>query len=321
MIRTLKDATSQMVQNAILEARHNLGSGSGMVFTLLVVTDLQNYDSAMDACIAAGREHPSRIILVTDGSAQASRLDAEVHIGEDVPGEIIALRFHGELQQHRDSVLLPLLLPDSPTVVWWPGSSPDSLVDDPVGSLGSRRISDSMGARHPIRALETRASNFQPGDSDLTWTRITPWRALLAGSLDQHEARVNQVVVSAAENNAAGMLLAAWLENRLGCVVDLVLSDGPGITSVRMSTDLGDISVQRTDGMMALYEAPGTPARKVALRRREITALLAEELRRLDPDEVLNETARQLLTRCEQGRGRPKPLDLSHMGAGELQED
>ncbi len=321
MIRTLKDTTSQLIHNAIVEARHNLGSASGMVFTLIVVTDLQNYDAAMDACIAAGREHPSRIILVTDGSALSNRLDAEVHIGEDVPGEIIALRFHGELKQHRDSVLLPLLLPDSPTVVWWPGSSPESLLDDPIGSLGSRRISDSMGASQPIRALETRAANFQPGDTDLTWTRITPWRALLAGSLDQHEVRVNHAVVSAAENNAAGMLLAAWLENRLGCVVDLVASEGPGITSVCMRTDLGDISVKRTDGMMALYDAPGTPSRNVALRRREITALLAEELRRLDPDEVLHETAKQLLTRCEQGRGRPLPLDSYSVGAGGPQED
>jgi glucose-6-phosphate dehydrogenase assembly protein OpcA len=178
-----------------------------------------------------------------------------------------------------------------------------------------------MGAPQPVRALEARAANFHPGDTDLTWTRVTPWRALLAGSLDQHEVRVTHVVVSAAENNAAGMLLAAWLENRLGCVVDLVASDGPGVTSVQMQTDRGDISVKRTDGRMALYEAPGTPARTVALRRRDITALLAEELRRLDPDEVLHEASKQLLVRCGQGRGRPRRADTMADSAGGTQED
>lgn len=306
MIKTLKDTTSQGIHNAILEARHNLGTASGLVFTLIVVTDLAGFDSAMDACIAAGREHPSRIILVTDGHAHADRLDAEIHLGEDVPGEILALKFHGQLQEHRDSVMLPLLLPDSPTVVWWPGESPASLDADPIGRLGSRRISDAMGARKPLEALETRAANYCPGDTDLTWTRLTPWRALLAGSLDQHEVPVTRVLVTAAENNAAGMLLAAWLEDRLGCQVDLAASDGPGITAVRMSTPDGDISIARTDGRMATYEAPGTPRRLVALRRREITALLAEELRRLDPDEVLEASLKQLLIRCDHDRGRPR---------------
>ncbi len=306
MIKTLKDTTSQGIHNAILEARHNLGAASGMVFTLIVVAGTTDYDSAMDACVTAGREHPSRIIVVTDGHAHADRLDAEIHVGEDVPGEILALKFHGELKEHRDSVLLPLLLPDSPTVVWWPGASPESLIEDPIGRLGLRRISDAMRAQKPLTALETRAKNYCPGDTDLTWTRLTLWRALLAGSLDQQQAKVTEVQVSAAQDNAAGMLLAAWLEDRLGCPVELAASDGPGITAVRMSTSGGDICITRADGMMATYEAPGTPKRIVALRRREVTALLAEELRRLDPDEVLEASLKQLLVRCEHDRGRPK---------------
>lgn len=309
MIKTLKDTTSQRIQTAILEARHNLGAASGMVFTLVVVTDVHDYDSVMDACVVAGREHPSRIIVVTNGSARANRLDAEVQVGEDVPGEILALKFHGELTEHRDSVLLPLLLPDSPTVVWWPGAAPDSLSDDPIGSLGSRRITDSMGTSSPLAALETRAKHFAPGDSDLTWARLTPWRALLAASLDQYEAPVTGVHVTCGATNAAGMLLAAWLEDRLECPVELEASGGPGITAVRMTTPDGDICLTRTDGKMAAFEAPGTPRRVVALRRRDVNALIAEELRRLDPDEVLGATMHHLLVRCERNVGRPQQAE------------
>jgi glucose-6-phosphate dehydrogenase assembly protein OpcA len=39
---------------------------------------------------------------------------------------------------------------------------------------------------------------------------------------------------------------------------------------------------------------PGQPDRPVALRRRPIPELLSEELRRLDPDEIYEETVRWL---------------------------
>lgn len=308
MIRTLKDTGAREIQDAVLQARHNLGSASGMVFTLVVVADLHDYDAVLDACVVAGREHPSRILLVTNGMARADRLDAEVHVGEDVPGEIIALRFHGALAQHRETVLLPLLLPDSPTVVWWPGSAPESLADDPVGRLGERRITDAMGAARPLEALEIRAAHLAPGDTDLTWTRLTPWRALLTASLDQHPAAIKRVLVTSAENNAAGMLLAAWLENRLHCPVELEASDGPGITAVRMTTAGGDISITRKDGRMAVFEAPRTPQRSVALRRRNINQLITEELRRMDPDEILADAMASLLERCARDEARPRPL-------------
>jgi glucose-6-phosphate dehydrogenase assembly protein OpcA len=51
----------------------------------------------------------------------------------------------------------------------------------------------------------------------------------------------------------------------------------------------GEISISRTDGSNATLSRPGEPARYVALHRRETAELLAEELRRLDPDEVYAE--------------------------------
>lgn len=303
MIKKLKDTTTRGIQAALMDARRHLGSASGMVFTLIVVTDLADFDSVMEACVTAGREHPSRILVVTDGRAKADRLDAEIHLGEASPGEIVTLRFHGELAQHRDSVLLPLLLPDSPVIVWWPGTSPASLIDDPIGRLGDRRISDAAGAEDARAALEMRATRLSPGDSDLAWTRLTPWRGLLAAALDHFPARVERARVACDPNNASGMLLAAWLESSLGCEVILDDSEGPGITSATLTTPDGDISLSRTDGKMALYSAPGTTGRKVALRRQDINTLITEELRRMDADDVFDRSMRQLCARC----GQPQP--------------
>ncbi|MCC6495768.1 MAG: glucose-6-phosphate dehydrogenase assembly protein OpcA [Propionibacteriaceae bacterium] len=307
MIINLTDTGTAAVQQALSKARHNLGGTSGLVFTLVVVAELAEYDRALAACLQAGREHPSRILLVTNGRARTDRLDASVRAGEDAPGEIVSLKFHGALQQHRDSVVLPLLLPDLPVIVWWPGRSPKSPGQDPVGRLGTRRITDAMGDPDPIAALEVRARNYCPGDTDLTWTRLTRWRGLLAAALDAYPMDVTRATVSAAPENAAGTLLAAWLSERLDVPVAVDRQKpGVGITGVSLGTADDEIRVVRTDGNLASFSAPGLPKRLVALPRRDLTTLLAEELRRLSDDPIYAEAMSSLVRRLDRAAVRSK---------------
>ena len=58
------------------------------------------------------------------------------------------------------------------------------------------------------------------------------------------------------------------------------------MTAVRMTTAAGDIAITRSDGLLASYTVPGQPERLVALKRRETTDLITEELRRMDDDDV-----------------------------------
>jgi glucose-6-phosphate dehydrogenase assembly protein OpcA len=58
---------------------------------------------------------------------------------------------------------------------------------------------------------------------------------------------------------------------------------------VRLSTKAGEIAVTRPDGRVATLSRYDQPDRQVALQRRSTADLLAEELRRLDPDEVYHE--------------------------------
>lgn len=298
MILQLPNTNASALSQAIVDARKRVGVSTGMVFTMIAVGDtVRRFPSVLAACEAAGREHPSRILVVQDGAGKKSRVDAEIRMGEEVPGEIIVLKFHGELVEHRESVLLPLLLPDSNVVVWWTGRAPENLASDPVGRLGKRRITDSMSAARPLAALELRARNMAPGDTDLTWTRLTPWRALLAAAVDQYPAKITGARVSGARGNAAALLLQAWLECRLDVPVERTVSrTGFGITEVTLTTAKGDISIVREDGKVATFSAPGLPHRTVALRRRDVNALITEELRRMDPDDILQSTMARLAT-------------------------
>lgn len=305
MIVNLTDTTVAEVQAAISHARQELGVASGMVFTLVVVAELAAYDRVLAACIDAGREHPSRIVLITNGRARADRLDASVRAGEDAPGEIITCKFHGLLQRHRDTVVLPLLLPDLPVIVWWPGRSPKSPGQDPVGRLGTRRITDAMGDPDPLAALEVRARNYCPGDTDLTWTRLTRWRGLLAAALDAYPMDVTRATVSAAPDNAAGTLLAAWLSDRLDVPVAVDRQrPGVGITGVLLGSATDEILLERTDGNLARFSAPGLPQRLVALPRRDLNTLLAEELRRLEDDPIYAEAMAALVRRLDRAAER-----------------
>jgi len=287
MIITLEDTNSAKISSALLRARRNAGSpAQGMVLTMIIVCDEGEYADALEASMLAGREHPSRILLVVNGTGRQASLSAEVHIGEGTPGEVVVIRMRGPVAAHPASVIRPLLLPDSPVVIWWPGKSPANLADDELAQLAMRRLTDASSAARPLSALKVRARHYSRGDTDLSWTRLTPWRALLAAALDQYPSRVLGAVVEAESKNPSADLLVAWLESRLRVDVGRKVSPGPGITAVRMTTPDGDIAVTRPDGLLASYAVPGQPERLVALKRRNATELISEELRRMDGDDI-----------------------------------
>ncbi|MFI6676989.1 glucose-6-phosphate dehydrogenase assembly protein OpcA [Kribbella sp. NPDC050470] len=292
MIIDLTGTTSSEIASALLKARRNAGSPAmGMVGTIVVVVDEASHHDAMKAANEAGREHPSRVLVaILRPGRGASGLDAEVRVGEGIPGEAVLLRLHGELAKVPESVITPLLLPDSPVIVWWPGGGPKAPAEDPLGRLGRRRVTDAAATRRASVDFSARAEGYEPGDTDFAWTRLTPWRALLAAALDQYPTKVTGAEITSAKGNPSADLLAAWLQHRLGVTVEQKVSRGPGITAARLFTPTGPISLTRPDGAVATFSVPGAPDRPVALKRRTTSELLSEELRRLDPDDVYAKT-------------------------------
>ncbi|MDW8804047.1 glucose-6-phosphate dehydrogenase assembly protein OpcA [Streptomyces scabiei] len=290
----LTDTTASKINKALVKARREIGTPAvGMVLTLVIVTDEENAYDALKSANDASREHPSRTIVVIKRVSRSprdrtkSRLDAEVRVGADAgTGDTVVLRLYGEVADHAQSVVLPLLLPDAPVVVWWPVNAPLDPARDPLGALGQRRVTDSYAAEKPIEELRARADNYEPGDTDLAWTRITPWRSMLAAALDQVDCEVISAEVQGEQYNPSVELLAMWLADRLHVHVRRGVSAGPGLNEVRMLTSTGPVRLYRPAGGLALLTLEGQPDRAVALKRRETSELLAEELRRLDPDDT-----------------------------------
>jgi glucose-6-phosphate dehydrogenase assembly protein OpcA len=149
----------------------------------------------------------------------------------------------------------------------------------------------------PIKTLNIRRSSYTAGDTDLAWTRITPWRALLAAALDLPPYEdIETVTVTGAGDNPSTDLLAGWLRSRLRVPVRRRASGtGGGISSVVLARRSGPVELFRSNGKVGTLRQPGQPDRQVPLKRRSLRDCLAEELRRLDPDDIYH-AALQALT-------------------------
>lgn len=289
MIVDLPDTSTDKINKKIIGLREEGGAVTmGRVLTLVIAPDTEGMlEDSIEAANAASHEHPCRIIVVIPGDrlATEARLDAQIRVGGDAgAGEVVVLRLSGPLANHASSVVLPFLLPDTPVVAWWPDIAPPVPAQDPLGKLAIRRITDATNGPDPLDAIKSRAQGYTAGDTDLAWSRITYWRALLTSALDQapHEP-IQSALVSGLKDEPALDVLAGWLAARI---------DGPvrrevGDLKVELVRGTETITLSRPqEGRTATLTRTARPEALVPLARRETRECLAEDLRRLDSDEI-----------------------------------
>jgi glucose-6-phosphate dehydrogenase assembly protein OpcA len=304
VIINLPDTTTRDINKRLLKERDEGGAVAlGRVLTLVVDVGSHDPEDAIDAANDASREHPCRIIvLANDVKDRTSSLDAQIRLGGDAgASEVIVLRPSGAIDRHLDTLVMPLLLPDAPIVTWWPYEIPDNPSEHPLGRMAQRRITDSSQCSKPTAELRKLAAVYTDGDTDLAWTRATLWRGLIAATLDQPPFEpVRRAAVIGESTHPSVDLMAAWLAESLRCPVEIErLKDAPAITQVRLERASGDIVLDRPDGKTAALRQPDQPEHRIALPIRQLRECLAEELRRLDADEVYGEVLQKGLARID----------------------
>jgi glucose-6-phosphate dehydrogenase assembly protein OpcA len=304
MIIDLPHTTTNDVNKRLVKLRDEGGAiALGRVLTLVIDVGEHDVEEAVAAANEASHEHPCRVIVIAPRTAATGNtLDAEIRLGGDAgASEVIVLRPSGDLPAHGDTLVIPLLLPDAPIAVWWPYEAPDNPAESLLGRMAQRRITDASHCSDPVAALRRLSTVYVAGDTDLTWTRITVWRGLLAATLDQPPYEpVQRVVVSGESTHPSVDMLAAWLAQELRCPIEIVRQDNaPAITEVRFERKSGDIVLYRPDGKTAALRQPDQPEHRIAMPIRQLQECLAEELRRLDPDEVYGEVLTRGLARLD----------------------
>ncbi|GED98085.1 glucose-6-phosphate dehydrogenase assembly protein OpcA [Gordonia crocea] len=286
MIKTLSDTSTTEISKELVRMRDLGGAVTiGRVLTLIVKTEPgDDTEAAIAAANEASREHPCRVIVAAAADRRkGARLDAEIRVGGDAgASEVVVLHLFGELGAHAHAVVTPFLLPDTPVVTWWPGTSPKNPARDRLGALAGRRILDGTNRFDAQGIVAQRLRSYSPGDTDIAWAQITPWRALLAAAFDRVPARKPLAVRVSGPGPSVGLdLLAGWLAECLR------------VPTERLTGDLG-VDIDCADGLLSLtadgpdtlVRDPGRPDVRSPWRERTTGECLAEELRRLDPDET-----------------------------------
>jgi glucose-6-phosphate dehydrogenase assembly protein OpcA len=289
VIVDIADTTTTAV-NKKLDGLREEGGAFTMtrVLTLVIAPDSEGIlEESIEAANAASREHPCRVIVVlaVDRDASESKLDAQIRVGHDAgAGEVVVLKLSGPLAAQASSVVTPFLLPDTPVVAWWPDIAPRVPAQDPLGQLAIRRITDATFGTDPLACIKSRLEGYTAGDTDLAWSRITYWRAMLTSALDQAPYEpISSALVSGLKDEPALDILAGWLASRIDGPVTRAVGD----LKVELVRTSETITLSRPqDGVTASLTRTGKPDALVPLARRETRDCLAEDMRRLDADEI-----------------------------------
>lgn len=156
--------------------------------------------------------------------------------------EQVTVRLSGNAVRAAATIIQPLLKPDLPIYLWWTDDLPDDYaIFQNLINASDRAIIDSSDFRTPTESVQAlpRLLRDVPecGLSDFNWSRITPWRELVAQFSDVAQYRpylvnVNRIEIEHAvasdtelAQNGAGkmnvnpvraLFLAAWMKTRLG---------------------------------------------------------------------------------------------------------
>jgi len=297
MIIDLPDTTTVELNAELLKLRKEGGVITvGRVMTLVIDATEADVDEAITTANIASREHPCRIIVLSP-HVDGRRLDGQIRVGGDAgASEVIVLRPSLDAMEHADTLITPFLLPDAPIVVWWAGVVPLVPAATGIGAMAQRRITDTKISQTPSAVLCSLADGYTAGDTDLAWSRVTRWRALLASALEQvPDQRVTKARIHGDLNSPSILLLGAWLRRTLGCEFEATYDrEATGLVSVCLDTPSGVISIVRPDGLNATLSQPGQPAHVIALPARTAGECLTEELRRMDDDPVYGDALQQV---------------------------
>jgi glucose-6-phosphate dehydrogenase assembly protein OpcA len=234
------------------------------VLNLIVVTDEESAEEITTSVSRLAGRYPARaVVLIADPDEGEPNVDVGLSAfchargggGAQVCAEQITIHAEGPPAEHLESLAGPLLVPDLPVFLWYPGAfSPRSPGFFAMAQLADRVILDSAGGpqedheaclRRISELLEDPAT---PAIGDLQWVGLSPWRSLLAdtfgaperaGELEKIE-RVEVLYAPGGENRA--LLLVGWLASALGWTPESTTRNDGGQT-IEYSGPSGGVTV------------------------------------------------------------------------------
>jgi hypothetical protein len=184
-----------------------------------------------------------------------------------------------------DNAVAALRLPSLPAVLWWRGGDPAQVNE--LARLADRLVLDAEDPQPLWTQVEALARETPV--SDLRWTGLTRWRALMAHFFDmpgvpEAAASFTRIGIVGSDRYSA-QLFASWLRASLNLEsvsVDVTASEGSAIQSVTFGNGTAELSLRRLGGECVEARARldgGEVSRIASIGDQNLAALVAEELR------------------------------------------
>jgi glucose-6-phosphate dehydrogenase assembly protein OpcA len=270
------------VEGALTRERSS-GTGTGsppraLTATVVAVGPRERLTDVVKPLQELGKSGAIRGILIPEGSDSP---------GAQIASNVVVLS--GLDDNFIDNAVASLRLSSLPTVIWWRGG-PTSVLDNLI-KLADRVVLD---ADPPEEGWQCAVERFdRAAFSDVRWTRLTRWRALMAQFFDLPEVRegadsFNRLHIEAADRPSA-LLFAAWMRTALQwgdrVTIDVEECSGPSpINCIALTGGSRDLHLRlgKSKNCVESQFQSGTQhgiSGVVALGDASLTAILSDELR------------------------------------------
>jgi glucose-6-phosphate dehydrogenase assembly protein OpcA len=232
---------SEAEQHAANEAR------ASVLNLITVVSEEATLGSVSHVLDGLSITNPSRtLILLAQDDRVSDKLEAEVSAqertesGHRVSTERVLLHAHGDVARHLASLATPLLIPDLPVILWWPGRPNfDNTLFNDLCELADRLVVDTDDGFDDAslrRLLDVaRRDRARAEIGDFNWARLIAWRHIAAQFFDMPGmlaklAGIHGVTIFYGTDGSTmqARLLGGWIRSRLASVgIDVPLELRP----------------------------------------------------------------------------------------------
>jgi glucose-6-phosphate dehydrogenase assembly protein OpcA len=270
--------------------------------TLIVVAEDTEEPAAITETLAeVMRDHPNRAVIVRVRGAGGPLLDYYVNAQCWMPfgrrQQICCEQIEISASDASLPGLMPILLaitaPDLPVVVWCRSARIFRLpAMAPLLDRAGKVVVDSSAFPEARAALEELQEASARGRriADLSWTRITRWREIVAQVFEDHARRavvmglrnVRVLYAKGATLPVTAYYMAGWVMSCAECgEIDVQLEAVPpvsgGIEGIELGSDSHRVSIRRAEGDSVLIDADGLKSCALVPRLAE-PELLGNEL-------------------------------------------
>ncbi|HML18409.1 MAG TPA: glucose-6-phosphate dehydrogenase assembly protein OpcA [Bryobacteraceae bacterium] len=300
--RVLKDLRELWEQ---LGKEQETGVLRACAMTLIVIAeDDEDAEQARHTLGVLMHDHPSRAIVLkaAEDSETSARVFAECWMpfgrNQQICSEGIEMTADAANLGEVARLLLPLIVPDLPVVLWARGARFFSTrYFDPLFPLAHKIVVDSETARNSRGAIAVLRELHARGEriADLAWTRLTGWRQAIANVFDDTPLELAGARVGYTGAASTRVLyFSRWLERSAPGVrveMEQVAGEIPGIRSVTLSGKNGLVTMA-ISGAGLLEVATGGRTSRQILPPADLDSIMRAELSITGADAVFESVLR-----------------------------